>query len=154
MKLQCTDKRTFELTDHSEKVGQIVYEGMFSSKATAMVRHEQYKITPIGIFSTAISVTKNDKEVANLKMNWKGHIIISFQNSHEYILKPTGIFTNKYVLEDKDQQKLMLLDPDFNWTSFTYNYTVSYDRKPQDILLILLATYAANYYIAMMSAAV
>ncbi|GAB2972509.1 hypothetical protein GCM10027049_02900 [Mucilaginibacter puniceus] len=86
-------------------------------------------------------------------MNWKGHIIISFQNGQEYIVKATGTFLNKFVVEDKDQQRLMLFDPDFNWSKFRYNYEVTFDNKPQDILLVLLATYSANYYMAMMSGA-
>jgi hypothetical protein len=152
MKIQCTDKKTFELTDSSEKLGHIIYEGLFSFKANAIVGSDNYEITPIGIFSTTISVTTNETEVANLKMNWKGHIIISFRDEQEFILKATGTFLNKFVLEDKDQQKLMLFNPDFNWAKFSYNYSVSYDKKPQDILLVLLATYAANYYVASMSA--
>jgi hypothetical protein len=152
MKIQCIDKKTFELTDSLEKLGHITYDGLFSFKANAIVGNDNYKITPIGIFNTTISVTKNGTEVANLKMNWKGHIIISFQNGQEFILKATGTFLNKYVLEDKDQQKLMLLNPDFNWAKFSYNYSISYDNKPQDILLVLLATYSANYCIAAMSA--
>ena len=125
MEIQCTDKRTFELTDGSEKLGQITYDSLFSFKANAIVGSDNYKITPEGIFSATISVTKNGTEVANLKMNWKGHIIISFQNGQEFILKATGTFLNKYVLEDRDQQKLMLLNPDFNWAKFSYNYSIS-----------------------------
>ncbi|HMF73183.1 MAG TPA: hypothetical protein VK616_17005 [Flavitalea sp.] len=151
MNIQCTDKKTIELTDSSEKLGHIAYDGLFSFKANAIVGNDNYKITPIGIFCTAISVTKNGAEVASMQMNWKGHIIISFQNGQEYILKATGTFLNKYVLEDKDQQKLMLLNPDVNWGKLGYNYSISYDNKPQDILLVLLATYSANYCIAAMS---
>ena len=151
MKIQCTDKKTFELTDDSQRLGHIAYDGLFSFKANAIVGNDYYRITPIGIFNTTISVMKNETEVANMKMNWKGNIIISLQNGQEFILKATGTFLNKYVLEDKDQQKLMLLNPDFNWAKFSYNYSISYDNKPQDILLVLLATYSANYYIAAMS---
>jgi hypothetical protein len=151
MEIQCTDKKTFELIDSSTKLGHLTYDGLFSFKADATVANDNYKITPNGIFSTTISVTKNGTEVASLKMNWKGHIIISFQEGQEFILKATGIFGNKYVLEDKDQQKLMLLHPDFNWAKFSYNYSISYDNKPQDVLMVLLAAYAANYYIAAMS---
>lgn len=152
MKIQCTDKKTFELTDSSEKLGHITYDGLFSFKANAILGNDNYKITPIGFFNTTISVTENDTEVANLKMNWKGHITISFQHGQEYILKATGTFLNKYVLEDKDHQKLMLLSPDFNCAKFSYNYSISYDNKPRDILLVLLTTYSANYYITAMSA--
>lgn len=151
MKIQCTDSKTFELIDGSEKLGQINYDSLFSYKAHIRVGNDEYDITPIGFFSTTNSVTKNGIEVANMQMNWKGHIILSFATGQEFILKPTGTFLNKYIVEDKDQQKIMLLDSDFNWSKFSYNYNISYDHKPKDILLILLATYSANYYLSMMA---
>lgn len=154
MEIKCTDNKTFELTDNSEKLGQLTYESLFSYKANAIVGNDHYEITPKGIFSTSISVTKNGAEIANMQMNWKGNIIISFQNGPEFILKASGFFLNNYILEDQNQQKLMLLNPDFNWSTFNYNYTISYENKPQDLLLVLLATYSANYYIATMSSAV
>ena len=157
MRVQCTDSQTFELSDGPKQLGHLTYEGLFSSKANAIVGddayvgNDDYMITPKGIFNTTIAVTKDKMEVASMQMNWKGNIIISFQDGQEYILKATGTFRNKYVLENKHQENLMLLEPDFNWTKFTYNYTIAYDQKPQDVLLVLLATYAANYYITMMS---
>jgi hypothetical protein len=150
MRVECTDKKTFELLDGLEKLGQIAYDSLFSFKAKAVAGSEDYEINSTGFFSTMMSVTKNGVEVANMQMNWKGQVILSFKNGQEYILKPTGMFLNKYMLEDKYQQKIILLDPDFNWSQFTYSYNISYDNKPKDILLILLATYAANY-MAMMS---
>ena len=157
MQIHCTDNKTFELADQSKNLGRLTYDGLFSSKANvmvgdaALVGNDNYSIEPKGIFSTTISVTKNRAEVASMQMNWKGQIIISFQNRQEFILKPTGTFLNKYVLEDKDQRKLMLLNPDFNWAKFSYNYRITYDTKPKDILLVLLTVYAANYYIATVS---
>jgi len=137
MKIYCTDKKTFELTDSSEKLGHLTYDSLFSFKANAIVGSDNYKMASLGIFGTIISVTKNGAEVANMKMNWKGNIIISFLSGPEFILKTTGTFLNKYVLEDKDHQKLMLFDPDFNWAKFNYNYSISYHNKPQDIALVL-----------------
>ncbi|MGV3586679.1 MAG: hypothetical protein ACO1OF_06740 [Adhaeribacter sp.] len=154
MEIKCTNNKTFELTDNSEKLGHLTYDSLFSFKANAIVGNDNFKITPKGIFSTTISVSNNSTEVASMQMNWKGNIIISFQTGQEFILKATGTFLNKYVLEDKEGQRLMLLNPDFNWAKFSYNYSISYDHKPQDILLVLLATYAANYYIAAMSSSV
>jgi hypothetical protein len=152
MKTQCTDARTFELIDNSETLGQIHYDNLFSYKANAMAGHDQYKITPKGFFSTTVSVTQQGTEVANMQMNWKGNITLSFKNGKEYILKARGPFWNKYAVEDNDQHTILLLEPDFNWSKFSYNYNVSYDHTPQDLLLVLLATYSANYYISAMSA--
>lgn len=152
MKIQSINQKTFELTDGSEKLGELSYDNLFSFKALITTsKDENYELKPTGVFSSEISVIKNGENVGSLKMNWKGHVIMSFQNDQEFILKSTGIFSNKYIVENKDQQKLMLLDPDFNWAKFNYNYTVSYDIKPQNILLVLLATYAANYFIASMT---
>ena len=151
MKIQCTNSKTFELTDNSKLLGSVTYESLFSLKANAAIRNDLYVITPQGIFSTIISVTKMGAEIASLQMNWKGNIIISYADKQEFLLKATGLFLNKYVLQDKDQQQLMVLNADFNWKKFSYNYDVSYEIKPQDILLVLLATYGANYFIASMS---
>jgi hypothetical protein len=151
MKVECTDKKTFELIDGSATLGKIIYDSWFSFKANAVVASDDYEIDSTGFFSTTMSVTKNGAEIASMQMNWKGQIIIVFKNGPEYILKATGMFMNKYVLEDKEQQKIMLLDPEFNWPQFSYNYNISYDTKPKDILLVLLATYAANYMVMMAS---
>jgi hypothetical protein len=154
MKLHCTNRKTFELSDNSEKLGQLHYDGFFTFRCQASVGNENYDIKPTGVFGTSMSVTRDGKEVANLKMNWKGNIIISLQNGEELVLKATGIFMNNYVLEDKDQQKILLLKPDFDWTKFSYQYDISYDQRPKDLLLVLLAVYSANYFIAAMSAAI
>lgn len=148
MRIQCKDRKTFELMDESEKLGQINYDGVFSFKAEAMVGNDHYKITPLGFFSTTISVNHRGKEVATMAMSWKGYIVISYRHGEEYRLKATGPSLNKYVLEDQNRQKLMLLDADFMWAKFSYNFSISYDNKPDDLLLVLLATYAAIFFMA------
>jgi hypothetical protein len=151
MEIQCTDKKTFELTDGAGKLGHISYESLFTHSGIAVVGNEHFEIDTAGIFNSTISVTHEAINVASLQMSWKGDIIIFFQNSGEFILKANGIFRSKYVLEDSNKQPLLLLTPDFNWRKFNYNYGITYDKKPENILLVLLAAYAANYYIAAMS---
>jgi hypothetical protein len=153
MNIRCTDKKTFELTDESGTLGHIAYNGIFSFKARAFVGTEAYTITPKGIFSTTIVVTQQDQEVASVEMSLKGHMHIAFRNGQAFTLKASGMLQNKYVLENEERQTLLRLTPDFNWAQFNYNYSLSYDDKP-DILLVLLATYAANYHMAAMSSAV
>lgn len=86
-------------------------------------------------------------------MNWRGHIVFTFQDEQEFILKAKGTFFNKYIIENKDGEKLIQFDPAFNWSKFDYNYSITYDKKPQDILFVLLGIYASNYFIASMSGA-
>jgi len=37
MKIQCIDRKTFELSDSSKKLGHITYDSLVSSKANAIV---------------------------------------------------------------------------------------------------------------------
>ena len=154
MKVECTDKKTFRLTDQSHLLGELFYKNFFSYKAEiSLTNSERYEIKPLGFFGTSITVTKNETEIANLKMNWKGQIVMTFQDGQEFVFKAKGVFHNKYVIENKEEEELILYDPKFNWSQFNYNYEISYDKKPQDILLILLGVYASNYYIAVVSGA-
>lgn len=150
MRIQYTDKKTFELIDSSErKLGQVAFDGLMSYKASLVIGNDNsYKIVPKGFFDTTIFVTKNDMEIARMSMSWKGHFNISFLKGREYTLKPTGNFLTKYLLEDSEKQKVLLLNPDFKWAKLNYNFTITYDTKPEDILLVLLAAYSATYYIA------
>ena len=87
-------------------------------------------------------------------MNWKGQIVITFQDGQEFVFKAKDVFHNKYVIENKEEEELIRFDPKFNWGKFNYNYEISYDKKPQDILFVLLGVYAANYYIAAIAGSV
>jgi hypothetical protein len=148
MKIQCTDRKTFVLIDESKKLGQLFYEGVFTFKAQAMIGDDHYEFTPVGFFSTTIDVTARGKKIATMAMSWKGHIIISLEDGREYRLMATGPFLNKYVLEDQNHQKLMLFDPDLQWAKFSYSFSISYEEKPDEIFLVLLATYAAIFFMA------
>ena len=84
-------------------------------------------------------------------MNWKGQIVVTFQDEQEFVFKAKAVFHNQYVIENKAGEKLIQFDPKFNFGKFNYNYDISYDKKPEDILFVLLGIYASNYYIAAIS---
>jgi len=149
-----TDRKTFQLIDNGQQLGQLIYENLFLLKAEIKLTNgELYEIKTVGIFGTSITVTKNGTEIANLKMNWRGQIVFSFHDGQEFVLKAKGIFYNKYIIENREEEKLIQFDPKFNWSKFDYNYDITYDKKPQDILFVLLGVYASNYFIAVMSGA-
>lgn len=152
MEAKSTNKKTFQLTDNGQLLGELIYENLFSMKAEIrLAKAEPYKIAPIGFFGTSISVTKNGAEIANLKMNRRGQMVFAFQDGQEFVLKAKGVFNNKLIIENKEEETLIQFDPKFNWSKFQYNYDITYDEKPQDILLVLLGVYASIYYIASMS---
>jgi hypothetical protein len=150
--VECTDNKTFRLTDNEELLGQLVYKSLFSYNAEIILANsDPYEIKPVGFFGTSIIVTKSETEIANLKMNWKAQIVLTFRDGQEFVFKAKGAFHNTYVIEDKEEEKLIQFEPKFKWSKFNYNYDISYDKKPQDILFVLLGVYASNYYIAAMS---
>jgi hypothetical protein len=148
MKVQCTDKKTCELLDEGKRLGRIIYEGFFSFKAELFVDQERYVVTPKGFFNTTMSVDFRGREIATMTMSWKGYVVFSLQDGREYRLKPTGPFYNKFVLEDRDERKLLSLDPDFQWSKFNYNFNVLYEEAPEDLLLVLMAVYAAIFFMS------
>lgn len=154
MEAKSTDRKTFQLIEDGQQLGELIYENLFFLKAEIkLANSELYNIKPVGIFGTSIIVTKNGTEIADLKMNWRGQIVFTFQDGQEFVLKANGMFYNKFIIENKDGEKLIQFDPKFNWSKFNYNYDITYDKKPQDVLFVLLGVYASNYFIATMSGA-
>ena len=155
MNVECTDNKTFKLTDDRQLIGQLNYKSFFSFKAEIVLPNsEHYDIESVGFFGTSITVTRKGRETANLQMNWKGQIIMTMHKGQQFVFKSKGIFGNKYFIEDKVGKELLILEPNFTWSKMNYNYDIFYEDKPQDILLVLLGVYAANYYIAAMAGSI
>ncbi len=154
MEIQSTDRKTYQLMEDGYQLGELIYENLFFLTADIkLANSELYEVKPAGFFGTSIVVTKDGAEIANLKMNWRGHVEYTFQDGQEFVLKPTSMFSYKFTFGKKDEEKLIQFDSKFKWSNFHYTYDITYDKKPQDILFVLLGIYAANYYLATMSGA-
>lgn len=152
-----TDRKTFQLTENGQLLGELVYKNMFFLKADIKLANSQvYEIKPVWFFGTSITVTQNGNDIASLVMNWRGQIVFTFKDGQEFILRLKGLFYNKYIIENKEKEKVIQLEPKFNWRRFNYNYDITYnitdDKK--DTLLLLLGVYATNYFISAMSGSV
>jgi hypothetical protein len=147
-----TDKKTVQLIEDGKQLGELIYKNWFSLKAEVRLSNgDLYEINPVGFFGTSITVTKGTVEIANLKMNWSGHIVFAFKNGEEFVFKAKGNFYGKYIIENKEGEMIIQFNPKFNWSKLDYNYDITYDKRPQDILFVLLGVYASNYFIAAMS---
>lgn len=158
MEAQSTDKKSFQLTENGQLLGELIYEDLFFLNAEIKLASlDVFKINPVGFFQTSINVRKNETEIAKLVMNWRGEIVITYQDGQEYILKLNKFFFGKYIIENKKKEKIIQFDPKFNWREFNYSYNIAYniedDNKPKDALLLLIGVYAVNYFIACMSGA-
>jgi hypothetical protein len=78
-------------------------------------------------FQNEYSCNERRKKEASLTMNWSGQIVLTFNDDREYALKLKGLFHNKFILENKNGEKVILFEPKFNWREFHYNYTITYD---------------------------
>ena len=63
MEAKSTDRKTLQLTDGEQQLGELIYENLFFLKAELKLTNSgQYKIAPVGIFGTSITVTKNGRK--------------------------------------------------------------------------------------------
>lgn len=158
MEAKTTDKKTFQLTENGETIGEIVYENLlFLTAKINLSDSGSYDVAPVGFFGTSIAVTQNGAPIANLVMSWNGQIVITFQDGQAFCLKLSGIFSNKFIVENKDKEKLLQIESKFNWREFQYSheiiYNVEYPNKPDRSLLSILCIYSVNCFIATMSGA-
>ncbi|MDF2193450.1 hypothetical protein [Paraflavitalea sp. CAU 1676] len=155
MEAKSTDRKHFQLIDNGTILGELAYSSLLSFKAEIKLANSTvYSLKPHGFFETSITVSTNGTDIAHLKMNWYGHIVIAFEDGQEFLFKAKGIFQQKFIIENKDGQKIIHIAPHFNWSKFNYNYEITFDNTAQDTLLILLAIYASNYYIDSMTGSV
>lgn len=154
MEAKSINNSIFQLTENGLQLGELIYESIFSTKAEIKLPNsEPYEVKQIGIFDSSIIVSKNGAEIAKLAMNWRGQITFNFHDGQEFILKAKGFLGNKFVLENKNEEKLIEFDPQLNWKKLNYNYDIITENQSQSILLVLLGVYAANYFMASMSGA-
>lgn len=154
MEAKSTDYKTFQLLENGQLLGELIYENLFFLSAEIKLDNSEiYELKPVGFFGTSIAVKKGEAEIATLQMNWRGQIVFAFFDGQEFVLKATGVFSSKFIIENKENEKLIEFDPKFNWSKFQYNYGISYEKRPQDILIVLLGIYASNYFISSMSGA-
>lgn len=157
MNAYSSDRKAFQVTDNDQLLGELVYQTPFYLKSEIQLPGtEPYKLAPSGFFGTSVVVTQNGHKVASLAMSWGGQIIISFEDGRDYLLKLTGLFQNKLILENKSQATLIQYEPKFNWRDFYNKYDITYgiaNNESRDTLLLFLGLYAVNYFIATISGA-
>ena len=93
MEAKSTDRKTLQLTENGQQLGELIYENLLSflKAEIKLTNSDLYEVYPVGVFGTSISVIKNGTEIVNLKMNWRGQIVFSFQDGQEFVLKAKGI---------------------------------------------------------------
>lgn len=154
-----TDTRKFSMAEGEKQLGKLDYTTWFTLKAELTLDNNKvYQVLPKGFWGTTIEVKDGEEVLFSFKMHWNGSIILkSFLDGYErdFIFKHKGLFKNAYVLLDKEEQELAVLQPDFKWSKFRYDYTISgndvFKKADDNTLLFLTVVHCANYYMSMMS---
>jgi hypothetical protein len=157
MNIICNHSKKFSLVDSNEVLGELVYKSIFSYQAEIHIGEHTYKIKTSGIFLTTIEVFEENNVVAELNMNWKGHIVFKNNSSKtpvNYLFTNKGFWNTRYVIQKENQEEIVVIRPSFNWKKMNYNYAVEVDKTESNPFVILMAAYCANYYIATMSGAI
>ena len=160
-KVKSENIKHFSLTIDDREVGRLEYEKWFSFKARLLVEGAgNYDVEPKGFWGTTIELKQNEKSLLNFKLNWNGHIIIHTQfdqTERDFILKHKGILKDSYVLLNREEEQLLVIQPNFKWTKFKYDYHISttdeFDHFSFSVPMLLTTIHCVNYYMAMMSSA-
>lgn len=156
------NQRHFTATAGTRSVGELTYPKWFTFDATlSLPDQEPYQIKPKGFWGTTIELLQHDQVLLRFKMGWNGNIILhtAFHGQEQdFVFKQQGFFKHRYVLTDAQEQELLVVQPDFKWKKFNYEYTITsadaFESLATKNLLVLVAVYCANYYITMMTSAV
>jgi hypothetical protein len=128
-KVKSTDTRKFSLTQNDIILGDLTYEKWFSfTSEIILADNSRYQIEPKGFWGTTIEVRDEKNILLDFKMNWNGNIIINtkFDNvENHFVFKPKGIFKSTYALFDTEGQEILVIQPDFKWSKFNYDYDVN-----------------------------
>ena len=158
-KVKSTDTRKFSLTQNDIILGDLTYEKWFSfTSEIILADNSRYQIEPKGFWGTTIEVRDEKNILLNFKMNWNSNIIINtkFENvENHFVFKPKGIFKSTYALFDTEGQEILVIQPDFKWSKFNYDYCIitsdTFNKFANNELLLLATIHCANYYMTMMS---
>jgi hypothetical protein len=160
MKVEYSDSKEYILkSDDGAFLGNLVFENWMKSKASITTQFgDFFDIAAKGFWGTSIAVSKGDSDFAELKLSWKGHIVINLVNNEEeldYILKLSSIWKSKYSLQNRSGNDLMMITAEFRWNG---NYDFKIEVNPDfandvDETLILMSAYGVIYLIMMGAAA-
>ncbi|MBL7814084.1 MAG: hypothetical protein JNL70_03685 [Saprospiraceae bacterium] len=161
MKVTYSSKKEYILnSEEGTFLGSLKFEKWSSSKAQMTTQFgEFYDFLPKGFWGTSIVVSKGDSDIAELKMNWKGQIVIDMletEQKTDYLTKSHNIWKSQYALVDPTGTELLIITPDYKWTQGHYDFKI--DVNPHfteqiDETLVLIAVYSVLYYLMMQAAA-
>ncbi|WP_027378520.1 hypothetical protein [Chryseobacterium daeguense] len=151
---------SFEVTKNDKVIGKLIYKSWFKFSAEIEILNLKYQIEPKGFWGTTVELKENGQTLLKFTMNWNGDIVIQtyFNNiEKDYIFKHKGIFKESFVLTDQNGTELLIMKPNFKWSSMNYEYEITttdtFENFSYKNILLINAIHCANYYMSMIMSA-
>ncbi len=156
-----TNYRNFNLALEGSPLAELIYPKWYSFKAEIILAdNTQLLLEPKGFWDAKIELKKDEEVLLNFKLGWKG-IMFNLQSEgieEGYLLKHKGILSSRYVLIDTNEQELLAVKPDFNWSKFKLDYVIEtseeFDRQKMKEALLLTIIHSINYQMAILAGSV
>jgi hypothetical protein len=151
MKVFERESKTYDLVSADGTfLGKLEYQGWFESKASITTQFgEFYDLVTVGFWTSKVEVSIGGDLFAELKRNWMGHVIIDIMGNDiekDFIVKQKGFWRNRYVLQDRFENDIITLLPNYEWFGKTH-YDIEINPEFQaeaNETMILLAVYGAT----------
>lgn len=151
MKAESIGLRRYALLgDGGERIATLSYEGWLTSRAVAEFEDgTKLKFRSQDFWGQTTEVKQEDTHLATIKTDWLGNVKIFFDKEKEprYILKYSGFWQPKIVLNDSNKNKIAEFIGHFKWSKFTYEYEISPSSKDAlvDDKLLIMSFFAAMH---------
>jgi hypothetical protein len=119
-------KRTFRLTNgQGQPLGELRYQGLFSSKATIACSEQQWELGSLGI-GGGIRISRQGRQEATVKPGWRKYYIEWDEGARirTYYLLHKGVWKSRFILETDYHKELFRLVPQFRWKTLDWDFSV------------------------------
>ncbi len=145
------------LTSTNDYITVFTYKSWFSSAGSAHTKLGKIEIKAMDGWESSFHVFLDGADIGEIHFNWKGHIIITLENSAKekktFQLRNVSLKSD-WVLEDEEENQILKLHSDTHWTKVDYRYDVEMLRDidiPVPLLLIACG-YGTNLNMSMIAA--
>ena len=148
------------MTNENSAIGELTYAKWYSFDAEIQLAdHSTYQFEPTGFWESKIELKKAENVLLGFRMGWHGIVVKTNFNGNEqnYLLKTKSLLSSKFILVDAAENELLVVDTDFKWSKFNFDYTIDtsteFDRTENKGIMLLTILHCINYYLTIIAAA-
>ncbi|MDT0685925.1 aminotransferase [Autumnicola psychrophila] len=153
-------KGNFKIIKNDQEVCELVYNNWFSDKAQTVLNRNNIEIKPKNIWTSKVDIFTNKKKIGDITFNLKGHMVIRLEKEdskeYNYLLKNKAKWKLRFEVYNESEILQFSLNSVNKWNKLNYDYNVEvadYNSEFELEELLIYCGYAANLYLAIISAA-